>query len=113
MTVIDEYLNKLDPLQRNELERIRSIVKEVAPNANESISYGIPTFKVNNKPLAHFAAFKDHLSLFPTSKPIEILKDKLTGFTIARGTIHFTPEKRLPKSVIKKLIAIRIKDISH
>jgi uncharacterized protein YdhG (YjbR/CyaY superfamily) len=113
MSVIDDYLDIVSPAQRNELERIRTIVKEVSPNAEEVISYRIPTFKVNGQPLVYFAVFKNHLSLFPTSKPIEILKDKLNDYKISKGAVQFTIDNPLPKKLIVELLKIRLDDINR
>ena len=71
MNKIDEYLHNLAQPERNALECIRQIVREMVPNAEEVISYGIPGFKYNDKYLLGFAAFKNHLSLFPTSGPTD------------------------------------------
>ena len=83
MTVIDQYFANVDPTQRKELERIRTIVKNVAPEAEEVISYGMPGFKYKNKYLIGFNAFKDHLSLFPTSRPVEVYKDQLQDYKLS------------------------------
>jgi uncharacterized protein YdhG (YjbR/CyaY superfamily) len=93
MSVIDEYLKKVKPSQRAELERVRGIVKQLVPEAEETISYGMPTFKVNNKVLIYFAAYKNHMSIFPR-------------------TIKFTEEKPLPESVIKEIVLNRLKTIT-
>ncbi len=113
MSVIDEYLDNVSPAERNELERIRTIVKKIAPNSAELISYNIPTFKVKGQPLVYFAVFKNHLSLFPTSKPIEILKDKLSGYKISRGAIQFSLSHPLSDELIVELLQIRLKDINN
>ena len=70
MSVVDDYLKNLPEPQKAELERIRKIVKQTVPEAEEVISYGVPGFKYKGKYLITFAAFKDHLSLFPGSAPI-------------------------------------------
>jgi uncharacterized protein YdhG (YjbR/CyaY superfamily) len=111
MSVIDKYLGEIDPRQRAVLERMRGIIKRIAPEAEEMISYGIPTFKVNNQPLVHLGAYKDHMSLFPTSKPVQVLEDKLKGFKVSRGTIQFTLEKPLPDKLLEEIILIRLADI--
>jgi len=111
MTAIDNYLNKIEPLQRKELERIRNIVKEISPDSVEVISYGIPAFMINDKPLVYFAVFKNHMSLFPTSKPINVLQDRLKEYKISKGAIQFTLEMPLPKQLILDLLSIRLKDI--
>lgn len=112
MSVIDEYLDKISPTQRGELKKIRSIVKQVAPQAEESISYGLPTFKVKRLPLVYFGVFKKHMSLFPTSGPIRILKDKLTDFNTSKGAIQFTLEKPIPKELIKEILLVRLAEIN-
>jgi len=111
MSVIDNYLEKVSQPQKAELERIRKIVKQTVPEAEEVISYGMPGFKYNKKYLVGFASFKDHLSLFPTSHPIEVLENKLGNFKLSKGTIQFTPDNPIPKAVIKELVRIRLADI--
>ncbi len=112
MSAIDEYLNTVDPPQRAALERIRAIVKEMVPDAEEQISYGIPAFKYHKKPLIYFAAFKSHMSIFPTAGPPEELKEKLKDFTVSKGTIQFTIEKPIPENLVKEIISSRLKTIA-
>ena len=113
MSVIDEYLNKLAPPQKEELERIRKIVISAVPEAVEIISYGIPTFQYKGKYLIGFYVYKNHMSLFPTSKPIEVLKSKLNDFKLSKGTIQFTLAKKIPEPVIRNLILYRIDQIDN
>lgn len=112
-TSIDTYFNQLNPSQRVELERIRNIVLAVAPEALEKISYGMPTMTYKGKVLVHFAAFKNHLSLFPTPGPIEELALKLKDYKTSKGTIQFSTENPLPEKLICEIIAIRIRDINQ
>lgn len=107
MSVIDDYLTHLEQPQKEALERIRSIVKDMLPDAEEVISYEMPAFKYKGQPVVYFAAFKDHLSLFPTSGPTDVLKDQLKDFVLSKGTIQFTVEHQLPESVIRDIIALR------
>src|SRR5215813_12529170 len=108
MTVVEDYLQKLDPPERKALERIRQIIREVAPEAQEVMTYGMPGFKYNGKYFVSFAAFKDHLSLFPGAEPVEFLKDRLKGYKLSKGTIQFTLEQPLPDSLIKEILDICI-----
>jgi len=112
MSVIDDYLEKIGVPQKSELERIRKIVKQIVPEAEEVISYGMPAFKYKKKYLIGFAVFKDHLSLFPTPGPIGALKDKLSDFKLSKGTIQFTIEKPLTEQLIKEILLIRKADIN-
>jgi uncharacterized protein YdhG (YjbR/CyaY superfamily) len=111
MSVIDEYFKKFNPAQQAELKRIRQIVRETVPEAEEAVSYGVPAFKYKEKYLIGYCAYKDHLSLFPGSEPIEAVKDKLKDFTLSKGTIQFTLEHSIPESVIKEMLHVRIADI--
>lgn len=113
MSVIDDYLIKLDKPQRLELERIRKIVKQLLPDTEETISYGIPTLQYKNKNLIHFAAFKEHMSLFPGAKPIKLLGKELDKFKISKGTIQFTKENPIPKYLIIEIVKIRLDEINN
>lgn len=113
MSSVDEYLKKVTPSQRAELGRIRQLVKQIAPEAEESISYGVPTFKYGKRPLIYFAAFKNHMSLFPTSDGmIEALGEKVSKFRTSRGTLRFTEDNPIPQPVIKEIILYRLENIS-
>jgi len=111
MSEVDDYLKNLSKTDLIELNRIRNIVKELVPNAVEIVSYGIPGFKYKNKYLVGYGKFKNHLSLFPTSHPINLLKDKLAVYKVSKGTIQFTSENNIQKTLIKDLVTIRINDI--
>jgi uncharacterized protein YdhG (YjbR/CyaY superfamily) len=113
MTAIDTYLETVTPQQKEALERIRTIVQQAVPNAEETISYGMPAFKYNGQPLVYYAAFKDHMSLFPTSGPTKVLKDKLQAFTVSKGTIQFTLEKPLPEALIREILDVRLTEIQR
>jgi len=111
MPVIDDYLRNVPEPQKEQLQRIRNIVKQAVPTAEEVISYGMPGFTYNKKYLIGFAPFKDHLSVFPTSHPVESLKEKLSAFKLSKGTIQFTIDNPIPESIIKELLNIRVADI--
>lgn len=105
MSVIDDYLENVPADQKAELERIRKIVKQIVPEAEETIGYGMPVFKVKGKYLIGMCQFKDHLSLFPGSEPIEDLKDKLKPYKTSKGTIQFTLDNTIPDSLVTEIIA--------
>jgi uncharacterized protein YdhG (YjbR/CyaY superfamily) len=111
MTKIDEYLAGVPAPQKAELERIRKLVKRLVPVAEETIAYGMPAFKYKKQPLIYFAAFKDHLSLFPTSGPTEELADKLTAYRVSKGTIQFTLDNPLPDALVEEILTARLRAI--
>lgn len=113
MTVIDTFFDNLEPPRRAELEKIRQLVHEIVPQAQEVISYGIPAFKYRNKYLVGFCSYKHHLSLFPTSSPILAFKDELAGYTVSSGTIQFTLDRPLPSGLVRRIILNRVADIDE
>jgi len=112
MSEVNDYLTKLDPEQKAQLEKIRQFVKQEVPDAVEVISYGMPGFKYKNHYLLGYAAFKDHLSLFPTSQPIAELDKRLAKFKTSKGTLQFTKEDPIPEPLIKEILESRVKSIS-
>jgi uncharacterized protein YdhG (YjbR/CyaY superfamily) len=101
---IDEYLRQVNPKFRAELARIRVLVKKLAPTAEETMSYNMPTFKYKNRPLVYLSASKKHMSFYPSSWAIEELKDKLKDYKTTDHAIQFTLEKPLPDALIKELV---------
>lgn len=99
---IDEYIASFSGETRDKLEQIRKAVKEVAPEATEKISYGIPTFYLNGN-LVHFGGFKDHISFFPTSYGVSAFKEELADYETSKGTIKFPLDKPLPLDLIRKI----------
>lgn len=106
MNEVDKYIQALKPVQRKALEHIRLVVKEQLPEVTESISYGMPVFKYRDKYLIGYAAFKNHLSIFPGSGPVELLSKKLEGYKLSKGTVQFTVEKPLPDSLLIEIISL-------
>lgn len=105
---VEAYLDQIPGPQRALLERIRDIAWAEAPDAEEVIAYGIPTFKLSGN-LVHYAAFKNHMSFFPGGTAHnEALKDELQGYRIAKGTIQFTLDKPLPDDLVRKIVRLRI-----
>ncbi len=108
---VEEYLTRVMPGQQAELERVRRIILAVAPHAEETISYGMPTYKVDGKRLIYFAAFKDHMSLFGTLGPLE---DKLGGYNLThKGTVQFTEENPIPDELIEEIVRYRLANLDR
>ena len=111
-STIDEYLSVLSGYERNELQRIRNIIKSIIPDINERISYKICVFSVK-KDLVGFASQKNHLSFYTMSPQlIKKMTDDIHGLKLYRATIHFTPQDPLPKQLIQKIIKARLKEIN-
>lgn len=111
MNEVEVYINSVALPEKKEMERIRELVKEVASDGVEGMSYGMPGFKYKGKYLIGYATYKDHMSVFPTPWPIEMLKDKLVGYKLAKGTVQFTLENPLPDALIRELVTLRMSEI--
>lgn len=111
MTVIDDLLSGTNAPQKAELERIRQVVHQLCPGCEEVKTYGMPGFKYKDKYLLSFAAFKDHMSLFPGAEPVDVLKEQLKPYQLSKGTIQFTLDHSLPDDLLKQIILLCIKRI--
>lgn len=106
---IDEYIATFPKNVQVILEELRQAIRDSAPNAKEAISYQMPTFKLNGN-LVHFAAYKNHIGLYPTSSGIEAFKEKLTDYEISKGAVRFPLNKPLPFDIVKKMVKYRVKE---
>jgi uncharacterized protein YdhG (YjbR/CyaY superfamily) len=107
---IDEYINSFpDGTVKEKLYEMRSIIAKAAPEAEEAISYQIPTFKLNGKFVGYFAGFKDHISFYPLPRDDEQLNKEMKPYVAGKGTLHFALDKPLPKDLITKLVRYWVK----
>jgi uncharacterized protein YdhG (YjbR/CyaY superfamily) len=112
VSAMDEYLEPLPAAQKAALERVRSIVGALVPDAEEGTSYGMPAFIYSGRPLLGFGAAKNHLSIFPFSPAaVEAVRDRLQGFDLAKGTIRFSPEQPVPEDVLADVVRARREEI--
>ena len=109
---IDAYLAPLPDDVRSSLERVRSIVRETAPESTERVSYRIPIFRLQ-KDLVGMSAQKDHCSLHTMSPPLmEAMAEDLRGVKVSGATIHFTPDDPLPRELIAKIVRERMREVA-
>lgn len=105
---IDEYLSHCTPEVQQALEDLRQFIRKLTPDAEESISYQIPTFKWNGG-LVAFAGFKNHCSFFPMTNQIpESLKEEAKLYFQGKSTLRFTPESPLPRDLVEKIVKYRM-----
>lgn len=107
---INNYLRSMTLEQKKEYQRIKKIIKDVFPNATEQISYGIPTFRNEGRAVLHFGVFKDHLSLFPGSGAIELLKNRLSNYKLSKGTIKYKVDKPIPEALVRDILKINLEE---
>lgn len=106
---IDEYIVAQPKEIAVLLEKVRATLKKVAPEATETISYAIPTFKLYGN-LVHFANFKNHIEFYPGASGIENFQDELNDYTFSKGTIQFQFSEPIPYELIEKITKFRIEE---
>lgn len=109
-STINEYIAAQDDDRKSVLQQFRKIIKAAAPKAEEVISYGMPAFKEGSV-LVYFAAMKEHYGFYPTTKPIEVFKDKLKPYKTSKGAIQFPADKPLPEKLITEIVKYRLKEV--
>jgi uncharacterized protein YdhG (YjbR/CyaY superfamily) len=109
---VDAYLEALPPKQRDTLQHLREQIRRVMPEAEETISYGMPAFNRRGKFFVSYAGWKRHCSLYPMTDSFRAEHAaELEGFRGTKGSVHFTPERPLPDEVIAELIRARLADV--
>ena len=106
-TSIDEYIATFPEEIQKILQELRATIKACAPDAKEKISYQMPTFDLKGN-LVHFAAFKNHIGLYPTPSGTEAFKRELSSYQGAKGSIKFPIDKPLPMDLIRKIVKFRV-----
>jgi uncharacterized protein YdhG (YjbR/CyaY superfamily) len=106
---IDEYIAGYPPDIQQILEKIRTTVREAAPDAIETISYQIPTFKLEGN-LVHFAAFKKHIGFYPAPSGIEQFDEQLSKYKRAKGSIRFPLDEAIPYDLISEIVRFRVRE---
>lgn len=106
---IDEYIDACPPEVRKILQELRQTIKEAAPQAQEKISYRIPTFTLHGN-LVHFAVFSKHIGFYPTPSGIEAFKEELSRYKGAKGSVQFPIDEPLPLSLIRRIVEYRVRE---
>ena len=109
---VDEFLATVPDDQRAALEVLRKQIRSVVPEATEVIAYGIPGLRLRGHYLLGFGAAKKHCSFY-CGTLLRAFEVELAGFSTEKGTIHFTPQKPIPASVVKQIVKARVADIEQ
>ena len=106
---IDKYIAIFPEDVQAILEKVRATIQKAAPDAEETINYGIPTFTLKGN-LVHFAGFKNHIGFYPTPSGIEKFKKVLSVYEGAKGSVQFPLDKPIPYALIEKIVTFRVKE---
>jgi uncharacterized protein YdhG (YjbR/CyaY superfamily) len=105
----EDYISAFPVETQKRMEKIRAIVKRAAPLAEEVISYGMPSFRLNGR-LLYFAAFRNHIGFYPMATGVEAFKSLLADYKWAKGSIQFPLSKPLPMNLISDIVKFRVQE---
>jgi uncharacterized protein YdhG (YjbR/CyaY superfamily) len=109
---VDAYMQEVPEPQRSTLAQVRATLEELLPDAEQTISYGSPTFKVGGKGVAGFAAFARHCSYLPMSGSVTAtLAEQLTGYETTKGSVKFPVDAPLPEPILRALVDARLAEL--
>src|SRR5512137_1261088 len=106
---IDEYIAGFPHDFQQILQKIRTTIRRAAPQAEEAISYQMPTFRLEGN-LVHFAAFKNHIGLYPTPSGTEKFREELSPYQTGKGSIRFPLDRPIPYDLIAKIVKFRVRE---
>lgn len=107
---MDEYIAGFPTETQKVLQKIRMTIKKAAPEAEETISYKIPTFNLKGKYLIYFAAYKKHIGLYPAPIGNEKFKEEMAPYESGKGTLKFPLDQPIPFNLIQKIVKFRVKE---
>lgn len=110
MNEIDQYILQFPEETRDILNKIRALIKENAPEAIESIAYGMPAYKLNKKPLVYFAAYKTHIGFYATPSGHEAFKEELSKYKQGKGSVQFLLNQPIPYDLIMRMVKFRVSE---
>ncbi len=109
-TKIKDYIADCPKEVQNALKQMQLIIKKAAPGAEETMSYGMPTYKLHGKYLVYFAGWKNHIGFYPIPSAVKAFATEFSKYKSSKGTVQFPLDKPLPKSLISKVVKFRAKE---
>lgn len=106
---IDAYIAAFPEDIQLKLQDLRDTIRQAAPDAVETISYGMPTFKLHGN-LVHFAAYKNHIGFYPTPSGIQAFQQELSIYKGAKGSVQFPIDQPLPLDLISRMVKLRVEE---
>ena len=108
---VDDYIAGFPAHVRKKLEAIRKTIHRVAPGTTERVSYGIPTFDLDGRPLVYFAGFRKHVSVYPAPRGYPEFREELSAYKGGKGTVQFPLDEPSPHDLIRRIVEFRMEGI--
>lgn len=109
-TNVDEYIKSFPADTRKKLEQIRKTIRKAAPGTEESMSYGMPAYKTNKKPLVYFAGYNNHIGFYATPSGHSAFAEELSKFKQGKGSVQFPLDGPLPLDLIRQITLFRVQE---
>jgi uncharacterized protein YdhG (YjbR/CyaY superfamily) len=113
MKTVDDYIAQFPADTQRALNQVRKIIISTCPEAAESISYGMPAYKLNEKPLVYFAGYKNHIGFYATPTGHDAFKEALAHYKQGKGSVQFPLTAPMPLELIKQIVLFRIGNIKN
>lgn len=107
---VDAYIADFPPETQAVLQQVRGVIRAALPEAEEAISYGIPTFKMNGRYVIYFAGYKRHVSVYPAPIDVEAFKEVLAPYASGQGTAKFPLDKPIPVDLITRMAQYNLQE---
>lgn len=108
---VDDYIGQFHSDVRERLETVRRAIRELAPDAEESMAYGMPAYKLHGKPLVYFAGYENHIGFYATPNGHEAFKTEFAQYKQGKGSVQFPHDQPLPEALITQVVIYRIEQI--
>src|SRR5712692_7586534 len=108
---LDEYIESFPENVQSILGNLRDTIRKAAPEAVESISYDMATFKIDGKRLVYFSAWKNHIGFYSIPRGNEAFRKELSPYAGEKGSLRFPFDKQIPHDLVKKIVMLRMKEI--
>ncbi len=105
---VDEYIKSFPAETQSILNRMRAIIKEVAPHSGEGMAYKMPSYRTNGKPLVYFAGYEKHIGFYATLTGHSQFSEELSKYKQGKGSVQFPLNKEIPYDLIKRIVEFRV-----
>lgn len=105
---VDAYIGQFPGTTQAMLQQVRAVIRKAAPKATESISYGMPAYKINGKPLVYFAGYDKHIGFYATPTGHDAFKKELANYKQGKGSVQFPLQEKLPLTLISSIVKFRL-----